>query len=127
MRPHQYYRDEQLTRKITRIIERIALDYDAERTAARVEVNGVRPWNDIRVRRQIKNYAFAKLHNQLKGYVWHSPTSMFFTELCKLIINRRATDYFFERQDFISGAVQGLWEMFFYETALSPHNGHLEY
>jgi hypothetical protein len=120
MRPHQYYRDEQLTRRIARIIEKIALDYDAESTAARVLVDGVRPWNDMRVRREIKNYAFAKLHDKLKGYLWHSPTSLFFTELCKLIINRRATDYFYERHDFISGAVQGLWEIHFYETAHNP-------
>jgi hypothetical protein len=127
MRPHRYYIDYELTRKISRIILNRAIKYDRDKTAARVKVNGVRPWSDPKVREEIRNYAFAKLHLALKGYVWHSPTSEFFSELCALVINPRSTDGFFYRTNFLDGAVQGLWEMFFYETVLSPHNGHLDY
>ena len=130
MRPHRIgssysHRDRNNIRIVSTIIQRLATEYYDDKftlsvTVTRNDGTRYRPWDNERIRAKVYNEYVGDLAIELQERFGGRISPTMFRHLSQIIFNRRSAwrdgNSIGNVRGYVAGLVEGLWDMFFYDT-----------
>ena len=130
MRPHRIgssysHRDAKSIRIVAKIIQRLASEYYDDKftlgvTVTRDDGTRYRPWDNERIRAKVYNEYVGDLAIELHERFGRRISPIMFRHLSMIMFNSRSAwrdgNTIGNVRGYVSGLVEGLWDMFFYDS-----------